>query len=45
MALPFKERMQKTLYDLECSQGSKFQVPGYSKSQLKRAWWDMPSRE
>ena len=45
MALPFKERMQKTLYALECEQGSKFKVPGYSKDTLKKAWWNLKVRE
>jgi hypothetical protein len=38
MALPFKERMLKTLYSLECEQGSKFKIPGYSKETLKKVW-------
>ncbi len=45
MSLPFQERMQKTLYQMECEQGSKFKVPGYSKATLKKAWWDMKVRE
>jgi len=38
--VPFKERMQKQLYRLECEQGSRFRVPDYSKETLKRVWFD-----
>jgi hypothetical protein len=40
ISLPFKERMQKALYGLECEQGRCFRVPGYTKDQLRRVWWN-----
>lgn len=36
----FTTRMRKTLYQLECSEGSRFAVPGFSNSKLKRVWMD-----
>lgn len=36
----FDTRMRQTLYQLECEKGSRFRVPEFSKSQLKKIWWD-----
>ena len=36
---PFKERMKRAFYDLECERGSRFNgLPEYSKNTLKRVW-------
>lgn len=34
----FEERQLATFHQLECEQGSRFNVPGFNKSELKRAW-------
>lgn len=34
-----KTRMQQTLYQLECTEGSRWKFPGFSKEQLKKVWW------
>ena len=36
----FDKRMVSTLYQLECEKGSQFQVPGFSKNELKKIWID-----
>jgi len=36
--VPFKERMQKQLYQLEIEQGSRFRIPGYDAKTLKKVW-------
>lgn len=40
LAEDFKSRMRRTLHDLECQDGSRFRIPGYSNNQLKRVWED-----
>jgi len=34
----FDDRIKQTLHQQECEHGSRFRVPGFSPSQLKRAW-------
>lgn len=34
----FDLRMRKTFHQQECEQGSRFNVPGFTKKQLQQAW-------
>ena len=36
----FDKRMVSTLHHLECEQGARFNVPGFSKNDLKKIWID-----
>lgn len=36
--LPLEARMLRTLYQRECSEGSRFRVPQFNKEQLKAVW-------
>lgn len=41
----FDTRMRKTLYQLECAEGSRFRIPGYSNSTVKRVWEHAAERQ
>jgi hypothetical protein len=34
----FDTRMKKQLYSMECQEGSRFAVPGFSKNDLQKVW-------
>jgi hypothetical protein len=34
----FDTRMIRTLHRMECDEGARFSVPGYSKNQLRKVW-------
>jgi hypothetical protein len=34
----FDMRMRQQLHRMECDEGARFSVPGYSKDQLRKVW-------